>query len=889
MTNTHSTLKASHDTNPSIAKRKKLMLDTIVSYLMDTKLKSKNHYLAKKIYKDVMLNYKDLIPGLNLPMLKARVHRRYVKHPMYKKVNVIPPPPVNLDDINDDQEDNAPKKTGGRPKGATNQKKRESNIAHARARNEITCLYYSKMSNLRSQTEKARCVKNGLFNKIKNDVMVNRDLPDSFKFTYNTCIKRISRGKLETAETHGPKSPLHVIEKDLVQLLLLLGATGSPLTAPQVILLTNSLIRDTPTQQKLVAWKRKNKMKGSAFELGRVGYKYYKNFMNRHKHQLVSKRGRRFELNREKWTTYTNFKNMYEDHEEEMISAGVAERLDTPIWMNKKGEEVTTENDAYGCKVRTRLTRPDMCITLDEVGCNTSQLKDGHVGGQHFVVGKKQEARKLATKKDKHFTCLGLTTLSGETVMCVVIIQGKTRNILFETGVDLDADAIGEKKDEEDYEFFLNNIGKDKLYPGGPTCNFKGKDVPCMVEFSDSGGITSSILTKIFQTIDTLKIYENDRNEGLRPYIILDGHQSRFDLDFLTYMNDESHPWSVVIGVPYGTALWQVGDSQQQNGMFKVRLCRAKEFIMEKRERLFLDLEILPTDIIPMVNYAWSGSFANLASNLEAIVERGWSPLNRNLLLHPLLRATMTKEEKAEEVVSACIPSKYLNEQHANNTNNNTLLCSYCTCSTTSNPHTSPTQERQQQTTPPTTYNFDNGFSSTILDKMVSQNDMNNSRKRNYDMKKIGSTLEHKLKLMSRKSSAQLVLVAQVHVLGKPLTQRIKEDIMLLQQQQQEATLKKDLHYLTICEDADKVKLKNADKPSYDSWSVNDLKAFLKPLKRKSDGKMPSRKADLVHLAQVCEGRVRTRHEDDISQAVAATPQTQQEDSALNNTVASAV
>jgi hypothetical protein len=32
-----------------------------------------------------------------------------------------------------------------------------------------------------------------------------------------------------------------------------------------------------------------------------------------------------------------------------------------------------------------------------------------------------------------------------------------------------------------------------------------------------------------------------------------------------------------------------------------------------------------------------------------------------------------------------------------------------------------------------------------ILDKMVLQNIMNNSRKWNYDMKKIGSTLEHEL------------------------------------------------------------------------------------------------------------------------------------------------
>jgi hypothetical protein len=89
------------------------------------------------------------------------------------------------------------------------------------------------------------------------------------------------------------------------------------------------------------------------------------------------------------------------------------------------------------------------------------------------------------------------------------------------------------------------------LYPGGPTCNFKGKEIPCLVEFSKSGGITSSKLTKLFHTIDTLGIYNKDREKSLRPYIMLDGQKSGFDVDFLRYMNADEHRWSVVIGVPY--------------------------------------------------------------------------------------------------------------------------------------------------------------------------------------------------------------------------------------------------------------------------------------------------------------------------------------------------
>jgi hypothetical protein len=162
-------------------------------------------------------------------------------------------------------------------------------------------------------------------------------------------------------------------------------------------MLINSLISTASIQHKLVSWKKK--MKGSDEDLGRVGYKYYLDFMKRYKHKLVSKRGKHFELNREKWNTYTNFKNTYEDHEVEMIAAGVTEHLPTPIWMNKKRAEVLTEGNAYGCKVCTQLTGPDMCIVLDEVRCNTSQLKDGLVGGKRFVIGKGQELRNVVTKK----------------------------------------------------------------------------------------------------------------------------------------------------------------------------------------------------------------------------------------------------------------------------------------------------------------------------------------------------------------------------------------------------------------------------------------------------------------------------------------------------------
>ena len=45
------------------------------------------------------------------------------------------------------------------------------------------------------------------------------------------------------------------------------------------------------------------------------------------------------------------------------------------------------------------------------------------------------------------------------------------------------------------------------------------------------------------------------------------------------------------------------------------------------------EIELILTDIMPMIHKAWNKSLADVKSNQEAIVEHGLSPLNRNLLL----------------------------------------------------------------------------------------------------------------------------------------------------------------------------------------------------------------------------------------------------------------
>ena len=75
------------------------------------------------------------------------------------------------------------------------------------------------------------------------------------------------------------------------------------------------------------------------------------------------------------------------------------------------------------------------------------------------------------------------------------------------------------------------------------------------------GGISHAceILKNIVKALDTLWIF--DFPTGITPLLILDCHVNRVELPFLYYINDPLYLWRALIGVQYGTSLWQVGDS----------------------------------------------------------------------------------------------------------------------------------------------------------------------------------------------------------------------------------------------------------------------------------------------------------------------------------------
>ena len=274
-------------------------------------------------------------------------------------------------------------------------------------------------------------------------------------------------------------------------------------------------------------------------------------------------------------------------------------------------------------------------MVVDKVGSNTSQAKDGAVGGQTYLCTKDGHPQQRAATKDSHFTVLGFTVTNGKSIMYAIMFTAKTMKHEWVLGFDPFSEWIGDENDVN------QNIGYGKAMPKGPEVMFRGKCEPCFCCNSENGSITGQLLKEMLAAIDQLNVFDRSAT-GLNPFLLLDGHGSRFELDFLQYINSVETKWECCIGLPYGTSYWQVGDSSEQNGCFKMALTRAKQELVTKKNDAGLEFSINKTDIVGLVQIAWKRSFARVKTNIKAVAHRGWGPkaLNYNVLLHPEILAT---------------------------------------------------------------------------------------------------------------------------------------------------------------------------------------------------------------------------------------------------------
>jgi hypothetical protein len=132
------------------------------------------------------------------------------------------------------------------------------------------------------------------------------------------------------------------------------------------------------------------------------------------------------------------------------------------------------------------LTHPEYLLFVDKTGCNTNQKDDKYIGGELFVLPKKDGAGGvIGCTTNIHASMLCFTTGSalGDPVMCAVILKSNKKSnkkindlpLSRKKVIDIQKDI---NKKGTRCELMRNNFGEGKTYGGGPKCTYLEKTIP---------------------------------------------------------------------------------------------------------------------------------------------------------------------------------------------------------------------------------------------------------------------------------------------------------------------------------------------------------------------------------------------------------------------------
>ena len=85
------------------------------------------------------------------------------------------------------------------------------------------------------------------------------------------------------------------------------------------------------------------------------------------------------------------------------------------------------------------------------------------MGGQKFLAKRGSQSRISSSTSDVHWTTMGLTSGSGEPVMCAIIITAETLSVKDRLGIDIFAECNDDISLEDNYR-------QGRYFPGGQKC-----------------------------------------------------------------------------------------------------------------------------------------------------------------------------------------------------------------------------------------------------------------------------------------------------------------------------------------------------------------------------------------------------------------------------------
>ena len=206
----------------------------------------------------------------------------------------------------------------GRPKGSTDQRKREDIQNLNKCMHDITDSYETELTLRKGQNKR---VKKGYMEQLilekKGEFGVSNNI------SVETVRSRIKRGSL--GPTHRGTAPqLQNAELALVKICIQMGKTCQPLTREEAIAIINDMISKTEISDSLREFQKVRTLSTETERYGLVGKNWWQGFKKRHACSIVSKNGEKFASTRADWTKISNIKQMYEYIYDEMLNANIA-------------------------------------------------------------------------------------------------------------------------------------------------------------------------------------------------------------------------------------------------------------------------------------------------------------------------------------------------------------------------------------------------------------------------------------------------------------------------------------------------------------------------------------------------------------------------------------
>ena len=254
---------------------------------------------------------------------------------------------------------------------------------------------------------------------------------------------------------------------------------------------------------------------------------------------------------------------------------------------------------------------------------------------------------------------------------------------------------------------------------------------------------------------------------------------------------------------------------------------------MNFRREECLPTVLQATDLMPIINKAWSQSFARVKDNQKAISERGWNPLNYNLMLNPEIRATMTEQEREEEGLSnstIILPRTVgLNQERSDSTYTESSI----------------PMSANSDTTQQSSLNFSTGQSAATIESIIAATQLLERREQIKKEQDEGKKLAEKLKDAKRITTGMLYKTGDTIRLGPDIFTICKENEMKKDEEMRNRMKADEEAYLKLKAQANEI---ISSSESIQKLSNKQLSIVLKSLKRNGDPALPNKKKEMIKL-----------------------------------------